>query len=76
MSENKFQCQPEADADFICDVLITELSSAKTLQLKVKIADAILNLRQFVKPMIVEWEHINGMGCCYGVTENSKSNCG
>lgn len=61
MSENRFQCPHEADADFICGVLVTELSLAKTLHDKVKIADEILSLRRFVKPMIAEWEHTNSI---------------
>ena len=59
MSENRFQCPHEADADFICNVLIAELSASKTLYNKLMISQAIMDLRQFVKPMVVEWEYIS-----------------
>lgn len=61
MTDNKIECPYQRDADWICSVLVREVSNAITLQNKYDAATAIMNVRRYVEPMVLEWRHLNGL---------------
>ena len=61
MAGNTLGCPHQRDADWICSVLVREVSYATTLSDKHDAAMAILDVRRYVEPMVREWEHLNGL---------------
>lgn len=61
MTGNTIDCPYQRDADWICRVLVRQISHARTLSDKCDAAMAILDVNRFVDPMVREWEHLNGL---------------
>ena len=61
MAGNTLGCPHQRDADWICSVLVREVSHATTLSNKLDAAMAILDVRRYTEPMVREWEHLNGL---------------